>query len=64
MSESQQPESDGPTGQETGSAPQPLSFPGADAEPPGRPDGDAEPDDRTNLGAAESERPEGDAPVG
>ena len=30
---------------ETGSAPQPLDFPGADTEPPGRPDGDEEPDD-------------------
>jgi hypothetical protein len=30
---------------ETGSAPQPLDFPGADTEPPGRPDGDQEPDE-------------------
>ena len=30
-------------GLETGSAPQPLDFPGADQEPPGRPDGDSEP---------------------
>lgn len=34
---------DGSEGTETGSAPQPLDFPGADAEPPGRPDGDANP---------------------
>ena len=32
-------------GIETGSAPQPLDFPGADTEPPGRPDGDPEPDE-------------------
>jgi hypothetical protein len=31
-------------GVETGSAPQPLDFPGADQEPPGRPDGDQDPD--------------------
>ena len=33
-------------GLETGSAPQPLDFPGADQEPPGRPDGDSEPGDQ------------------
>ncbi|MFL6163759.1 MAG: hypothetical protein ACJ74U_16270 [Jatrophihabitantaceae bacterium] len=31
-------------GIETGSAPQPLDFPGAGEEPPGRPDGDQDPD--------------------
>jgi hypothetical protein len=31
-------------GIETGSAPQPLDFPGADSAPPGRPDGDSDPD--------------------
>jgi hypothetical protein len=31
------------SGVETGSAPQPLEFPGADQEPPGRPDGDQDP---------------------
>jgi hypothetical protein len=35
-------------GIETGSAPQPLDFPGADSEPPGRPDGDPEPDEPTS----------------
>ena len=35
---------DGSEGTETGSAPQPLDFPGADEEPPGRPDGDEDPD--------------------
>lgn len=34
-----------PAGIETGSAPQPLDFPGADSEPPGRPDGDQDPDE-------------------
>jgi len=38
------PEDADPAGIETGSAPQPLDFPGADAEPPGRPDGDQDPD--------------------
>jgi hypothetical protein len=32
-------------GIQTGSAPQPLDFPGADSEPPGRPDGDSNPDE-------------------
>jgi hypothetical protein len=31
------------SGMQTGSAPQPLDFPGADQEPPGRPDGDQDP---------------------
>jgi hypothetical protein len=35
-------------GLETGSAPQPVDFPGADAEPPGRPDGDSDPDEPTS----------------
>jgi len=35
-------------GIETGSAPQPMDFPGADSEPPGRPDGDQDPDDATS----------------
>jgi len=35
-------------GIETGSAPQPMDFPGADSEPPGRPDGDEDPDDATS----------------
>lgn len=39
---------------ETGSAPQPLDFPGAGAEPPGRPDGDADPDEE------DREEPPGD----
>jgi hypothetical protein len=34
-------------GTETGSAPQPLDFPGADEQPPGRRDGDREPDSDT-----------------
>ena len=37
-------EGEGPV--ETGSAPQPLDFPGADQEPPGRPDGDPDPDEQ------------------
>ena len=31
-------------GVETGSAPQPLDFPGAEEPPAGRPDGDEDPD--------------------
>jgi hypothetical protein len=37
-----------PAGSETGSAPQPLDFPGADEEPPGRPDGDQDPEEPTD----------------
>jgi hypothetical protein len=37
-----------PAGPETGSAPQPLDFPGADQEPPGRPDGDQDPEEPTD----------------
>ncbi|HEX2901936.1 MAG TPA: hypothetical protein VHO01_00650 [Jatrophihabitans sp.] len=39
--DNEDPDNDGAI--ETGSAPQPLDFPGADAPPPGRPDGDEDP---------------------
>lgn len=38
------PDTEAAAGLETGSAPQPLEFPGAGEEPPGRPDGDQDPD--------------------
>jgi hypothetical protein len=50
----QRNDSDAPSGVETGSAPQPLDFPGADQEPPGRPDGDQDPDQDPDAPAADA----------